>query len=80
MFCFEQGTLAQLPDYADNVRFETDFPHNTCLIPDSRLSPNPLAVANAHIDRFGSDVMRKVLYGNAARVYRFDPAHLLLPS
>jgi predicted TIM-barrel fold metal-dependent hydrolase len=77
MFWFEQGTLAQLPDYADNVMFETDFPHNTCLIPDSRLSPDPLEIANGHIDRFGDEIMTKVLYGNAAKVYGFDPANLL---
>jgi len=72
MFWFERGTLSQLPDYADNVMFETDFPHNTSLVPDSRLSPDPADLAAQHIQRFGPEVMSKVLSGNAARVYDVD--------
>lgn len=72
MFWFEQNTLSQLPDRADNVMFETDFPHNTCLLPDSRLSPQPRELIAAHKARFGDEVMSKVLYKNAARVYRLD--------
>jgi predicted TIM-barrel fold metal-dependent hydrolase len=72
MFWFEEGTLAQLPDYADNVMFETDFPHNTCLIPGSRVSPEPRQLAQKHVERFGEEMMSKVLYKNAARVYNLD--------
>jgi uncharacterized protein len=76
MFWFEDGTLSQLPDYADNVMFETDFPHNTCLVPNSRLSLAPAAVAARHVERFGPDIMRRVLGGNAARVYGVDLARI----
>jgi uncharacterized protein len=72
MFWFEHGTLSQLPDYADNTMFETDFPHNTSLVPNSRLSPNPAELASRHVERFGPEVMRKVLSGTAARVYDVD--------
>jgi predicted TIM-barrel fold metal-dependent hydrolase len=72
MFWFEQGTLSQLPDWADNVMFETDFPHNTCLLPDSRLSPQPRELITSHQARFGPEVMSKVLYKNAAKVYHLD--------
>jgi predicted TIM-barrel fold metal-dependent hydrolase len=72
MFWFETGTLSQLPDWADNTMFETDFPHNTSLVPDSRLSPDPATLAGQHVDRFGPEIMSKVLSGNAARVYDVD--------
>ena len=71
-FWFEQSTLAQLPDWADNVMFETDYPHNTCLIPGSQLAPAPNQVVAQHIERFGEELMSKVLYKNAARVYRIE--------
>jgi predicted TIM-barrel fold metal-dependent hydrolase len=69
MFWFEQGPLSQLPSYADNVMFETDFPHNTCLVPNSRISDSPREIADRHIKAFGTDVMQKVLYDNAAKIY-----------
>ena len=72
MFWFEQSTLAQLPDWADNVMFETDYPHNTCLLPGSQLAPAPNQIVAKHIERFGEELMSKVLYKNAARVYRLE--------
>jgi uncharacterized protein len=69
MFWFEQTTLAQLPDWSDNVMFETDFPHNTCLIRGSKVAPGPRQIVKQHIDQFGQDLMSKVLYKNAARIY-----------
>jgi predicted TIM-barrel fold metal-dependent hydrolase len=50
----------------DNIMFETDFPHPTCLYP---------AVQEKVRQSLGSlaeDVQRKVLYENAARVYQLD--------
>jgi predicted TIM-barrel fold metal-dependent hydrolase len=73
-FWFEQSTLAQLPDWVDNVMFETDYPHNTCLIPGSQVAPAPKQVVARHIDRFGEELMSKVLYKNAARVYGLEIA------
>jgi predicted TIM-barrel fold metal-dependent hydrolase len=69
MFWFEQTTLAQLPDWADNAMFETDYPHNTSLVHDSTISLPPRQLIQNHISRFGEELMRKVLYENAARVY-----------
>jgi predicted TIM-barrel fold metal-dependent hydrolase len=56
---------------ADNVLFETDFPHPTSMSP----GPATAAVApDVYIDEvFGDlpdDTLRKILHGNAARVYR----------
>jgi predicted TIM-barrel fold metal-dependent hydrolase len=47
----------------DNCLFETDFPHPTCLYPDPLGS---IGEALAHLE---PEVLRKVLGGNAARVY-----------
>jgi len=48
---------------ADNVMFETDFPHPTCLYPDVRKH-----VAKT-IGSLPEDAQRKILYGTAASVY-----------
>jgi uncharacterized protein len=49
---------------ADNILFETDFPHPTCLYPDS------LAWAEKGLAGVAPDVRRKVLQDNAAALYR----------
>jgi predicted TIM-barrel fold metal-dependent hydrolase len=64
-FWFEEAGTAligtQIP--ADNVMFETDFPHPTCLYDNVE---EKLAASIAHLS---ADVRRKVLWDNAARVY-----------
>jgi predicted TIM-barrel fold metal-dependent hydrolase len=47
----------------DNVMFETDFPHPTCL--------HPSAVEHALkvLAPWGAEVQRKVLQDNAAKLY-----------
>jgi predicted TIM-barrel fold metal-dependent hydrolase len=66
-FWFEvhRDDLAALIDSvgADNVMFETDFPHPTCLYPDS------LSVAAAGLANVDAEVRRKVLSDNAAQLY-----------
>ena len=65
---FEQnrGNLQGLIDAVgeDNVLFETDFPHPTCLYPD------PLGTVEARFSTLRPDTRRKVLGDNAARLYR----------
>jgi predicted TIM-barrel fold metal-dependent hydrolase len=56
----------------DNVLFETDFPHPTCLYPGAL---NFLADATS---RFTPEERIKVLGANAARVYNLPPAAALL--
>jgi len=51
----------------DNIMFETDFPHATCLYPGVREH-----VQNTH-KGLDPRVQRKLLYENAARVYNIDP-------
>ena len=65
-FWFEQRDVAHTLDLigADNVLFETDFPHPTCLYPDS------MAAAAPGLAGLSDAVRRKVLQDNAARLYR----------
>jgi predicted TIM-barrel fold metal-dependent hydrolase len=49
---------------ADNILFETDFPHPTCLYPDS------LSWAAKGLEGVAPEVQRKVLQDNAAALYR----------
>ena len=62
---FEHRNLAALIDSVgeDNIMFETDFPHPTCLYPD------PLKTADHNLADLSEPVQRKVLGENAARLY-----------
>jgi predicted TIM-barrel fold metal-dependent hydrolase len=48
----------------DNILFETDFPHPTCLY------PNPLESVAQKMTSLPAEVQRKILGGNAQRLYR----------
>jgi predicted TIM-barrel fold metal-dependent hydrolase len=70
MFWFEQTTLPLLEGFADNVMFETDFPHGSSLSPGpGSNAPAPWTLISSAIDRVGVPVMQKVLHDTAARVY-----------
>ena len=64
-FWFEQQHLASTIEAigADNAMFETDFPHPTCLYPDS------LAIAAPALAELPVETRRKVLSENAAKLY-----------
>jgi uncharacterized protein len=49
---------------ADNLLFETDFPHPTCLYPD------PLATADTNLAVLAPEDRRKILGDNATALYR----------
>ena len=67
-FWFEQngGDLQHLIDKVgeDNVMFETDFPHPTCLY------PNPLDAVEERMTTLRPETRRKVMGDNAAKLYR----------
>ena len=67
-FWFEkaQGDLQHLVDAVgeDNVLFETDFPHPTCLFPD------PLGTVEEKMSTLRPETRRKVMGENAAVLYR----------
>lgn len=78
-YWFEQTTLPLLEVLPDNTMFETDMPHPTSLTPGAgSASPPAHELVSASIDRFGEDLMRKVLFENAAKLYHYD--HALLPA
>jgi uncharacterized protein len=60
------GDLQRLIDVVgeDNVLFETDFPHPTCLYPD------PLGSVEKAMSTLRPETRRKVLGENAAKLYR----------
>jgi uncharacterized protein len=64
-FWFERRNIADTIRQvgADKVMFETDFPHPTCLFPD------PLGHAASGLAAMTPEVRRKVLSGNAAKLY-----------
>jgi predicted TIM-barrel fold metal-dependent hydrolase len=64
-FWFEHRHLGRLIQATgvDNVMFETDFPHPTCLYPDALERSAPALAALTHEER------RKIMSANAARVY-----------
>jgi uncharacterized protein len=57
-----QGALDALG--SDNILFETDFPHPTCLYPD------PLTTANENMAALSESARAKILGGNAVELYR----------
>jgi uncharacterized protein len=63
---FEKRNLGSLIDSVgeDNIMFETDFPHPTCLYPD------PLATARENLGGLSDRIRRKILGENAAKLYR----------
>jgi uncharacterized protein len=65
-FWFEKNNVPALIASVgeDNVLFETDFPHPTCLY------PNPLDTVEEKMSTLTPEVQRKVLGENAARLYR----------
>ncbi len=70
-FWFETTGIGQAIDAlgADNILFETDYPHPTCTY------PNGLDLAAEALADFSDPVRRKLMGGNAARLY-----HLELPT
>jgi len=70
-FWFEKTAPTKLIDQVgeDNVLFETDFPHPTCLYPDVK----------EYIDEITADWSdtrkRKILQDNAAQLYKIDLPH-----
>jgi predicted TIM-barrel fold metal-dependent hydrolase len=67
-FWFERagGNLQALVDAVgeDNLLFETDFPHPTCLY------PKPLDTVEAKMATLSADARRKILGENARKLYR----------
>ena len=73
-FWFEKDTVNRMIDlYADNITFESDYPHPTSL------SPGPASSAKTQretilesLDGVSEEVCRKVLHDNAAKLYHLS--------
>jgi uncharacterized protein len=75
MFWFEESTLPLFAHYADNIMFETDFPHTTSLSPgQGSASPSPSFVIERARAALDPETFEKVMYANAARVYGIEPS------
>ncbi len=69
-FWFEKDAARAINEIGeDNVLFETDFPHPTCLYPNVREH------VEASLAGLSETAQRKVLYENAARVYQLPLPH-----
>jgi predicted TIM-barrel fold metal-dependent hydrolase len=75
-FWFEHGTMldATLETIgADNVLYETDFPHPTSMSPGPVSTALPAAeFISERLGHLGEPVLRKILHDNAARIYHLD--------
>ena len=77
MFWFETEALRRQIDlFPDNLMFETDFPHPTSLSPGpASAAEMPSTTAEKFIEGVPEELARKILWGNAARVYNVrEPA------
>jgi predicted TIM-barrel fold metal-dependent hydrolase len=58
---------------ADNIMYETDFPHPTCMYPGPATTAiMPDDYIQQTLGRYPIESVEKILYGNAARVYGLD--------
>jgi uncharacterized protein len=69
-FWHEHKSMALLDQLADNVMFESDFPHPTSLSPGpASTAQNARATVMHSLNGIDADVARKVLWDNGARLY-----------
>jgi len=75
MYWFERDSVRDVMHrLADNLMFETDFPHATSLSPGpASESPNPRDVMEASLAGFDDETVGKVLQHTATRLYQLDP-------
>ena len=72
-FWFETVEPAQVELFADNLMFETDYPHPTSLSPGPNSSSlPPLGMVERNLAGVRPEVARKVLHDNAAALYHLD--------
>jgi len=77
-FWFEHRTVLRLADLIqDNLMFESDFPHPTCLAPGPvSFTDAPNKVIQANLASLPEPILKKILHVNATRVYNLEAAHL----
>jgi predicted TIM-barrel fold metal-dependent hydrolase len=75
MYWFEQQALRSVIDLlADNLMFETDFPHATSLSPGpASESPSPREVMERSLGGLDDEIVGKVLQHTATKLYNLQP-------
>lgn len=69
-FWFEKQSLPLLEHWSDNVMFESDYPHPTCLHPGAAsIAKSPRDTAVENMSALPAEVVRKVLWDNPAKLY-----------
>jgi len=73
-FWFEnQGARRGIELFPDNILYETDYPHPTCMAPGPRTpAERPRVYAQRVLGDLPEDTVRKVLHDNAASLYGLD--------
>jgi uncharacterized protein len=73
-FWFEQESVRLIAEnMADNIMFESDFPHPTSLSPGpASPAARPRDMAEAAVKGLPDDVIAKIFYKNAADLYHLD--------
>jgi predicted TIM-barrel fold metal-dependent hydrolase len=72
-FWFEQIVPEHVAPWVDNLMFETDYPHPTSLSPGPASSAAiPSVAVKQSLAGLPDDAVRKIVHGNAARVYHLD--------
>jgi uncharacterized protein len=73
-YWFERDIIRRTADVlADNIMFSTDFPHPTSLSPGpASIAERPAVAAAMSLEGVKSEVARKILYENAARLYQIE--------
>lgn len=82
-FWYENDTVRSMgEDWADNLMFETDFPHATSLSPGPASSArSPWLVASEAVATMSHEAQRKILFGNAAKLYDIKvPSSVATPA
>lgn len=75
MYWFEQQSVRAVIDLlADNLMFETDFPHATSLSPGpASESPSPREVMERSLEGISEEIVGKVLQHTATKLYKLEP-------
>lgn len=69
-FWFERHLVGSIDLYADNLMFETDYPHGTSLSPGKNSFAKPARqTVEENLAGVPDEIVRKVIYANAAKVY-----------
>ena len=74
-FWFETGTLKPAIELlgADNIMYETDFPHPTSMSPGPATSATyPALYMEEAFEGVARSDVEKIVHGNAARIYHLD--------